>query len=50
MTGWVCPRCGAVYSLLVHECWRCNLFVLKSVGSSTTSEEIDETSGEIDET
>ncbi len=24
ITGWVCPRCGAVYAPHINECSRCN--------------------------
>lgn len=23
-TGWMCPRCSAVYAPTIQECWRCN--------------------------
>jgi len=23
-TGWICPKCGCVYSPSTIECWRCN--------------------------
>lgn len=24
LPGWVCPKCGSVYSPSTNECWRCN--------------------------
>lgn len=28
MTGWTCPKCGAVYAPVVVECHRCNAATL----------------------
>lgn len=35
MTGWICPRCGSVYSLLVSKCGVCGPMIV--TGATTNS-------------